>query len=103
MFTPALLILLLALLAPLGATALDTGFAGADIGGMRAAGVPLLGLFSDPTHYFDVHHSAADTLEKIDPAALGRNVAAMATMAYVVADRPTRWPVSPPPPPEKKP
>ena len=66
---------------------------------MRPAGVPLLGLFSDPTHYFDVHHSVADTLEKIDPAALGRNVAAMATMAYVVADRPTRWPVSPHPRP----
>ena len=72
---------------------------------MRPAGVPLLGLFSDPTHYIDVHHSVADTLEKIDPAALGRNVAAVATMAYVVQgrNRPTRWPVSPPPPPEHKP
>ncbi|HSY42100.1 MAG TPA: M20/M25/M40 family metallo-hydrolase [Polyangia bacterium] len=94
---------LITLLAPLGATLIDTGFSGADINALRPAGVPLLGLFSDPTHYFDVHHSAADTLEKIDPGALGRNVAAMATMAYVVADRPTRWPVSPPPPPEHKP
>ena len=94
---------LVTLLAPLGATSIDTGFAGADIAGLRPAGVPLLGLFSDPTHYFDVHHSVADTLEKIDPAALGRNVAAMATMAYVVADRTTRWPVSPPPAPEHKP
>jgi carboxypeptidase Q len=94
---------LVRLLTPLGATQIDTGFAGADIAGMRPAGVPQLGLFSDPTHYFDVHHSVADTLEKIDPAALGRNVAAMATMAYVVADRPTRWPVSPPPPPEHNP
>ncbi len=94
---------LVTLLAPLGATLIDTGFSGADINAMRPAGVPLLGLFSDPTHYFDVHHSVADTLEKIDPAALGRNVAAMATMAYVLADRPTRWPVSPPPPPEHKP
>jgi carboxypeptidase Q len=96
---------LVALLEPLGATLVDPGFSGSDITAMRPAGVPLLGLFSDPAHYFDVHHSAADTLEKIDPVALGRNVAAMATMAYVVADRPTRWPVSPPPPPppEKKP
>jgi Iap family predicted aminopeptidase len=94
---------LVTLLAPLGATVIDTGFSGADINALRPAGVPLLGLFSDPTHYFDVHHSAADTLEKIDPAALGRNVAAMATMAYVLADRPTRWPVSPPPPPDHKP
>jgi carboxypeptidase Q len=94
---------LVTLLAPLGATQIDEGFSGSDINTMRPAGVPLLGLFSDPTHYFDVHHSVADTLEKIDPAALGRNVAAMATMAYLVADRPTRWPVSPPPPPEHKP
>jgi Zn-dependent M28 family amino/carboxypeptidase len=79
------------LLAPIGATAVDTGFAGSDIEPMRAAGVPLVGLFSDPTHYFDVHHSVADTLDKIDPAALGRNVAAMATWAFVVADRPARW------------
>jgi hypothetical protein len=94
---------LIALVAPLGAKSVDTGFSGADINALRPAGVPLLGLFADPAHYFDVHHSVADTLEKIDPAALGRDVAAMATMAYVVADRPTRWPVSPPPPPEKKP
>jgi carboxypeptidase Q len=94
---------LIALLAPLGATLVDAGFAGSDIAAMRPAGVPLLGLFADPAHYFDIHHSVADTLEKIDPATLGRDVAAMATMAYVVADRPTRWPASPPPPPEKKP
>jgi carboxypeptidase Q len=94
---------LIALLEPLGAKSVDTGFAGSDIAALRPAGVPLLGLYADPAHYFDVHHSAADTLEKIDPAALGRDVSAMATMAYVVADRPTRWPVSPPPPPEHKP
>ncbi len=90
---------LVTLLAPIGATSLEPGFAGADVAQMRAAGVPMLGLVSDPTHYFDVHHSAADTLDKIDPANLGRNVAAMATMAFVVADRPTRWPASPPPAP----
>jgi Zn-dependent M28 family amino/carboxypeptidase len=93
---------LIAVLAPLGAGSVDTGFAGSDINALRPAGVPLLGLFADPAHYFDVHHSAADTLEKIDPASLGADVAAMATMAYVVADRSTRWPVSPLPP-EKKP
>jgi carboxypeptidase Q len=82
---------LVTLLAPIGATSVEPGFGGADIAQMRPAGVPLLGLFSDPTHYFDVHHSAADTLDKIDPVALGRNVAAMATMAFVVADRSTRW------------
>ncbi len=79
------------LLTPIGATSVETGFPGSDIAPLRAGGVPALALFSDPTHYFDVHHSVADTLEKIDRASLGRNVAAMATLAYVVADRPGRW------------
>ncbi len=89
---------MIALLAPTGAASIDPGFAGADIMPMRAAGVPLGGLVEDPTHYFDVHHSAADTLEKIDPASLGLDVAAMATMAFVTADRAGRWPATPPPP-----
>jgi carboxypeptidase Q len=84
------------LLAPIGATVVDTGFAGADIEPMQSGGVPLFGLYSDPTHYFDIHHSVADTLDKIDPAALGRGVAAMATWAFIVADRPTRWAGAPP-------
>ena len=57
----------------------------------KRAGVPLLGLSLDNEHYFDVHHSVADTLDKIDPANLRRDVAALATMAYVVADRAETW------------
>jgi len=58
---------------------------------LKPAGVPLLGLSVDNQHYFDVHHSVADTLDKIDPANLRRDVAALATMAFVVADRPETW------------
>ena len=39
-----------------------------------------------PTHYFDVHHSAADTLDKIDPAALAQSSAAMAWLTWSLAD-----------------
>jgi carboxypeptidase Q len=67
------------------------GFPGEDVLKLKPAGVPLLGLMVDMSHYFDVHHSAADTLEKIDPQNLRRNVAALATMAFVVADQPGRW------------
>jgi carboxypeptidase Q len=67
------------------------GFPGEDVLKLKPAGVPLLGLMVDMSHYFDVHHSAADTLEKIDPQNLRRNVAALATMAFVVADQPARW------------
>jgi Zn-dependent M28 family amino/carboxypeptidase len=40
------------------------------------------------THYFDWHHTAADTVDKIDLDDLRRNVAAMAVMTYVLADMP---------------
>jgi carboxypeptidase Q len=62
--------------------------AGADISVLTKAGVPGLGLRPDPTHYFDIHHTHADTVDKIDRVDLSMNVATMAVMAYVIADLP---------------
>jgi hypothetical protein len=59
---------------------------GADIGAMREAGVPVFELTQNGLDYFDYHHTADDTLDKIDPAALRQNVAAWATMAYLAAE-----------------
>ncbi|MGI8735428.1 MAG: hypothetical protein ACR2LM_19255 [Pyrinomonadaceae bacterium] len=42
----------------------------------------------DSTHYFDIHHTHADTLDKIDPQDLALCIATMAVMAYTVADMP---------------
>jgi carboxypeptidase Q len=67
------------------------GFPGEDVMKLKPAGVPLFGLMVDMSHYFDVHHSAADTLDKVDPQNLQRDVAALATMAFIVADQPARW------------
>ncbi len=78
-------------LAPLQAKAVIPGFPGEDVLKLKPAGVPLLGLMVDISHYFDVHHSAADTLEKIDPQNLQRSVAVLATMAFIVADQPGTW------------
>jgi hypothetical protein len=78
------------LLEPLGATEMKTGGSGADVGPLAAEGVAALGMEHDTSHYFDVHHSHADTFEKIDRQALARNVASMAVMAYVLADMPGR-------------
>jgi hypothetical protein len=64
----------------------DGGDGGVDISPMRGAGVPLLGVRFDMTHYFDWHHTAADTLDKIDPASLADGVVAMALMGYALAD-----------------
>ena len=44
----------------------------------------------DGSKYFLVHHTEADTVDKIDPADFARCVAAMTAMAYVVADMPQR-------------
>lgn len=78
------------LLAPIGADRAELGGGGADISPMRPAGVPLLGHNVDMTHYFDIHHTHADTLDKIDPENLRKNIAAMAIVAYVLADMPGR-------------
>jgi carboxypeptidase Q len=58
---------------------------GADISAMSESGVPALGLLQDGRTYFNYHHTAADTLDKIVPAELRENAAAMAVMAYALA------------------
>jgi carboxypeptidase Q len=80
-----------ALLSPIGAGAIIPAFPGEDIDELKVGGVPRLGLAVDIEHYFDIHHSVADTLDKIDPNNLTRGVAALATMAFILADRPERW------------
>jgi len=78
------------LLSSISATRVTVGHGGADIGPMGPAGVPMLGLDTDGRTYFDIHHTDADTLDKVDPAALADDVAAVAALAYVVADMPDR-------------
>ena len=71
----------------LGATGIGKGWGGADISPLMEAGVLGLSVRPDGAHYFDLHHSPADTIEKIDPAHLQKNAAAMALMAYLLAER----------------
>jgi hypothetical protein len=47
-----------------------------------------MGLRNDEGLYWQVHHTPADTLERIDPVDLARCVAAVAVMAYGVAELP---------------
>ena len=60
---------------------------GADIEAMSNAGVPAFGVMQDGRTYFDYHHSAADTLDKVVPAELRENAAAMAVLAYALTNR----------------
>lgn len=76
------------MLEPLGAGEIVRGGGGADIGPMMEQGMPGMGLNVDESRYFWYHHTDADTLDKLDPREVARCVAAMAVMAYVVADLP---------------
>jgi carboxypeptidase Q len=63
---------------------------GADIGPSVEAGqLPAMSLEVDG-NYFLIHHTAADTVDKIDPVDMAKASAAIAVMAYVVADMPDR-------------
>jgi carboxypeptidase Q len=68
------------------------GGGGADIGPIMAKGVPGMGLSVDSSRYFWYHHTEADTIDKLDPDEVARSVAAMAVMAYVIADLPAPLP-----------
>ena len=68
------------------------GGGGADIGPLMAEGVPGAGLVVDGAKYFWYHHTAADTLDKLDAAEVQRCVAALAVFAYVVAEMPETLP-----------
>jgi Zn-dependent M28 family amino/carboxypeptidase len=78
---------LLRVLAPLGIVGSESApQGGSDVGPLGGAGVPLFDLNQDGMKYFDYHHTADDTLDKIVPAALSQNVAAWTALAWLVAD-----------------
>lgn len=62
---------------------------GADIGpSVREANIPAMSLSADADQYFLIHHTPADTVDKIDPVDVARAAAAVAVMTYVIADLP---------------
>ncbi len=79
---------LAAILAPLGILPNHEAatFAGTDVEDLRKAGVPIVRMSQDARRYFATHHSADDTLNKVDRSDLEQNVAAWAAMLYVVAE-----------------
>ena len=78
------------LLDRVGAGEITGGGGGADIGPLLRDGVPGLGERTVGTHYFDWHHTDADTLDKVNPEDFRKNVAALAVMGYALADMPER-------------
>lgn len=78
------------LLSNIRADHVDPDGEGTDIGPMMREGVTGASLNVDFSHYFDIHHTQADTFDKVNPQELAACVATMAVMAYVVADMPER-------------
>ena len=76
------------LLERIGGGTITAGGGGADISPLVRAGVTGIGHRTVGTHYFDWHHTAADTVDKVDPHDFRLNVAAMAVMGYCLADLP---------------
>ncbi len=64
----------------------------ADIDPLAKQGVPALGLLQDSRTYFNYHHTAADTLDKIVPQELRENATALAVMGYALASMPDPLP-----------
>jgi hypothetical protein len=64
----------------------NTARGGPDLSYIRQAGVPVVDLKQNGWDYFDLHHTANDTLDKIPPQGLNQNVAAYVAFIYLAAD-----------------
>ena len=69
------------------------GGGGADIGPIATLGkVPMMAYAGDPTKYFTIHHTPADTVDRIEPQEVSKAAASIAAMVYVIADMPQSLP-----------
>jgi carboxypeptidase Q len=69
---------------PYGITQFLKGGGGADIGPLRAQGTTLIGFYPDPQRYFDYHHAASDTFDKVNKRELELGAAAMTSLIYLI-------------------
>jgi hypothetical protein len=77
---------IVSLLGPIGADTVSSGGGGSDIELLVADGVPSLSPRTVEAHYFDWHHTEADTLDKVDLVEFRKNAAMLSVVAYVLAD-----------------
>lgn len=82
--------------APAGLPVEHDGGGGADISPLARRGVLLGGLRPDDRHYFDVHHTEADTFDKVDATALSDAAGRLAVLAWGLANAPPAPAASPP-------
>ena len=59
---------------------------GPDVGQLGRIGMPVMDLMQNGNQYFDLHHTADDTLDKVKPEDLRQNMAAWVVFAYIAAN-----------------
>ncbi|MFI5205934.1 MAG: peptidase M28 family protein, partial [Candidatus Paceibacterales bacterium] len=62
----------------------EKGGGGADIGPLAKQGVPCIGFEPDGQRYFDIHHSAQDTFDKIHKRELNLSAGAIGALFYLI-------------------
>ena len=77
---------IVSMLGPIGTDTVSEGGGGTDIEPLTADGVPGLSPRTTEAHYFDWHHTEADTLDKVDPVEFRKNATMLSVVAYVLAD-----------------
>jgi carboxypeptidase Q len=81
------------LLAPIGLDDIAPGGGGADIGPIAQLGrIPMMAYQGDSTRYFTIHHTPADTVDRIAPEEVSKAAAALAVVTYVTAEMPQALP-----------
>ncbi|GAB3224099.1 M28 family peptidase [Hymenobacter seoulensis] len=73
------------LLQPYGSTEFGPGHAGTDIGPLKGQAKALIGFECDSQRYFDIHHTAADTFDKVNRRELELGGASMAALVYLLS------------------
>jgi len=81
---------------PIGGVVNTDDSPGADIGPMNKAGVPSVSPLQDARHYFDYHHTAGDTFDKVRPEELRRNVEILSSLVYALAQEDAQTPAAKP-------
>ena len=77
---------IVSLLRPIGTNTVTPGGGGSDIEPLTADGVPTLSPRTTVEHYFDWHHTEADTLDKVDIEEFRKNAAMLSVVTYILAD-----------------
>ncbi|WP_366670661.1 hypothetical protein [Hymenobacter taeanensis] len=70
---------------PYGSGEFTPGHAGTDIGPLKSQAKALIGYECDSQRYFDIHHTAADTFDKVNRRELELGGASMASLIYLIS------------------